>query len=269
DSKTLPVIEFIPVELGARQVGLEFRKQFVDLLSPLSGVGIQPHDADPHRVIDVVVGDFDRHGVCHPCGNCGFPRETLGAGSRRSRLGVRPKPGFLAANSEPQSDISLLKLREDFYRIAHPHPEDVLLIIEVADTSLGYDRDIKVPLYARHGIPEVWLAALEGKRPLIFTSPSETGQPPRMPGARGLRRACFYSAPWMCQRFFKKKQVLDATFVASRKGRTSVLYLCSLRDKPAIMNRPETDCEERVRDSPTIHSDKVFVPELAHDVDGG
>ena len=56
--------------------------------------------------------------------------------------------------SEPQPDVSLLKFREDFYRDAHPRPEDVLLVIEVADTTVEYDRHVKIPMYARAGIPE-------------------------------------------------------------------------------------------------------------------
>jgi Uma2 family endonuclease len=59
--------------------------------------------------------------------------------------------------SEPQPDIALLKPRDDFYSSGHPTPEDVLLVVEVADTSAQYDRMKKMPLYARAGIPEGWL----------------------------------------------------------------------------------------------------------------
>ncbi len=62
--------------------------------------------------------------------------------------------------SEPQPDIALLKPRDDFYSRSHPTPADVLLIIEVADTSVDYDRRVKLPLYARAGIPETWLMVL-------------------------------------------------------------------------------------------------------------
>lgn len=62
--------------------------------------------------------------------------------------------------SEPEPDISLLKPRADYYRKSHPTPSDVLLVIEVADTSADYDRDVKLPLYARAGIPEAWLVVL-------------------------------------------------------------------------------------------------------------
>lgn len=82
-------------------------------------------------------------------------------------------PIMLGTYSEPQPDIALLRPRDDFYASSHPRPEDVLLIIEVADTSLRYDREIKLPLYARHGIPEVWLVDLENKRLTIFRVPVE------------------------------------------------------------------------------------------------
>ncbi|MGE5444706.1 MAG: Uma2 family endonuclease [Ignavibacteriales bacterium] len=69
-------------------------------------------------------------------------------------------PVRLSDFSEPQPDIALLKPRDDFYSNSHPTPADVLLIIEVSDTSLEYDRDIKLPLYAASSIPEVWLVNL-------------------------------------------------------------------------------------------------------------
>ena len=61
--------------------------------------------------------------------------------------------------SEPEPDISLLRPRQDRYRTAHPTPEDILLVVEVSDSSLAYDRGVKIPLYAEAGIPEVWLIA--------------------------------------------------------------------------------------------------------------
>ena len=82
-------------------------------------------------------------------------------------------PIRLGGESEPQPDIALLRPRDDRYAAALPLPEDVLLVVEVADTTLAYDRDVKVPLYARHGVPEVWLFDLEHSRLHIYTAPSE------------------------------------------------------------------------------------------------
>ena len=74
--------------------------------------------------------------------------------------------------SEPQPDLVLLRYRDDFYAKAHPRPSDVLLLVEVADSSLAYDRDTKVPLYARHAIPEVWLIDLQHRRVEVFLEPA-------------------------------------------------------------------------------------------------
>jgi Uma2 family endonuclease len=75
--------------------------------------------------------------------------------------------------SEPQPDIALLRPRPDFYTNAHPTPGDVLLIVEVADSSLEYDRRIKIPLYARHGIPEVWLVNVADRELIVHRQPME------------------------------------------------------------------------------------------------
>lgn len=84
-------------------------------------------------------------------------------------------PVFLNPHSEPQPDIALLRPRPDFYRGAHPTPADVLLLVEVADTTLAYDTQIKLPLYARHGIPEVWLVDLTNQRFIVHRSPTSAG----------------------------------------------------------------------------------------------
>jgi Uma2 family endonuclease len=62
--------------------------------------------------------------------------------------------------SEPQPDLVLMRLRSDFYASRHAGPGDILLIVEIADSSFQYDRDVKGPLYATAGIPEYWLADL-------------------------------------------------------------------------------------------------------------
>jgi Uma2 family endonuclease len=84
-------------------------------------------------------------------------------------------PVRLSTVSEPEPDIALLKLRDDFYAAQHPGPEDVLLLIEVAETSLRYDRDRKLPLYALAGIPEVWLVDLAGRTLWCCRDPAPAG----------------------------------------------------------------------------------------------
>jgi Uma2 family endonuclease len=80
-------------------------------------------------------------------------------------------PIVLGGYGEPQPDVAVLRWREDYYERAHPHAEDVLLLIEVSDSTLRYDRDVKVPLYASHGIPEVWLLDLQQRQLEIYREP--------------------------------------------------------------------------------------------------
>jgi Uma2 family endonuclease len=83
-------------------------------------------------------------------------------------------PIQLSDYTEPQPDIAVLRHRADFYANAHPRPEDVLLVIEVADSSLAYDREEKIPRYAKAMIPEVWLAEIETEAVTQHTEPDGT-----------------------------------------------------------------------------------------------
>ncbi len=75
--------------------------------------------------------------------------------------------------SEPVPDVAILKPRRDYYSARHPIPSDVLVIIEVANTSVVADRHIKIPLYARSLIPEVWLVNLPKKVIETYFNPGE------------------------------------------------------------------------------------------------
>lgn len=70
-------------------------------------------------------------------------------------------PILLPSNSEPEPDLVIARKRKDNYLSSHPIPEDILLVIEVADSSLNYDRDIKVPLYAEAKIQDYWIFNLQ------------------------------------------------------------------------------------------------------------
>jgi Uma2 family endonuclease len=82
-------------------------------------------------------------------------------------------PIALGQHSAPQPDLALLRPRADYYASSLAGPSDILLIVEVAQSSLQFDRDDKIPLYARHGIPEVWLVDLEAKRLVRYRSPQQ------------------------------------------------------------------------------------------------
>ena len=77
--------------------------------------------------------------------------------------------------NEPQPDVTVLRFRDDFYGSQHPTPTNVLLAIEVADTSLSYDRDEKMPLYGRAGIREAWLVDVQSGTITVFTKPHAGG----------------------------------------------------------------------------------------------
>lgn len=76
-------------------------------------------------------------------------------------------PIHIDEHNEPEPDVALLKPRDDFYAERHPEPEDVLLVIEVSDSTLEYDRETKKTIYAEAGIKEFWLVNL--KQDLVET----------------------------------------------------------------------------------------------------
>jgi Uma2 family endonuclease len=102
----------------------------------------------------------------------------------RDRAKVAPQsPVLLDPYTLPQPDIALLARRS--YRGRHPTPEDVLLIIEVGDSTVLDDRRRKVPLYAKHGIREVWLVSLPAQSVTVYREPSPEGYTSSSELARG------------------------------------------------------------------------------------
>jgi Uma2 family endonuclease len=94
-------------------------------------------------------------------------------------------PIVLNDYSEPQPDFALLKRRDDFYARSLPTPAEVLLLIEVSDTTLEYDRQIKVPLYARAGVAEVWIVNLMDEQIEIYSQPANGAYQSRGQAGRG------------------------------------------------------------------------------------
>jgi Uma2 family endonuclease len=83
-------------------------------------------------------------------------------------------PVVLSEFSEPQPDILLVRRPESRYRVAKPRPDDVVLLIEVSDSTLPFDRQRKMPLYARHGIFECWILNVPDRRLEVYRRP-QTG----------------------------------------------------------------------------------------------
>ncbi len=80
---------------------------------------------------------------------------------RQARCRVQNPITITLADSEPQPDVAIVRWRDDFYLAGHPTPPDIYWLIEVSDTTITYDRQVKVPLYLTAAIPEVWLVNLD------------------------------------------------------------------------------------------------------------
>ena len=85
------------------------------------------------------------------------------------------QPLRLSELSEPEPDIAVLRWRDDYYRERHPGPAEALLVIEVARSSLRADRNLKLPLYSRHSVPEVWIVDLDANRVEVYRLPGPDG----------------------------------------------------------------------------------------------
>lgn len=102
------------------------------------------------------------------------------------RANVRVQgPIVLDRFSQPQPDVSVLAVRRDFYGVRHPRPRDVLLAIEVVDSSGGYDRTLKLPLYAKAELREVWLVDLKAETVEVHRRPALRGYRQQQTFARG------------------------------------------------------------------------------------
>jgi len=89
-----------------------------------------------------------------------------------SKVIVRTQnPIRLSDDSEPQPDLALLRRRDDYYKTGHPQPGDIFLAIEVSDTTIDFDREVKIPLYAKEGITEVWLVDLNTQSVEVYQEP--------------------------------------------------------------------------------------------------
>ncbi|RMG60770.1 MAG: Uma2 family endonuclease [Bacteroidetes bacterium] len=94
-------------------------------------------------------------------------------------------PIMVGDHSEPEPDLCLLRHRDDFYETSHPVAEDILLLIEVADSTLEKDRQVKLPIYAEAGIPLVWIVNLVDELVEVYTQPSGKVYKQRLLALRG------------------------------------------------------------------------------------
>jgi Uma2 family endonuclease len=156
------------VETKARQQVVKRRRFTVEEYHKMGEAGILRGDERVELVYGEVVemNPIDcRHAACVKELNWLLGKQ-LGDGFR---VDVQ-NPVRLSEGLEPQPDLAVVRARD--YRVSLPGPEDVMLLIEVADTSLAYDRDVKLPMYADAGIREVWLVDLAGGTIERHTDPS-------------------------------------------------------------------------------------------------
>ncbi len=139
----------------------------------MAEAGILPPDARVELLEGQIVDMFPI-GPFHS--GVGTRLHTLFGRAGGERWIVRSQyPVHLNDGSEPQPDLALVKPREDFYVERHPQAEDVFLLVEVADSSVRFDREEKLPVYARAGIVEFWLVNLVEKVVEVYREPSSLG----------------------------------------------------------------------------------------------
>ena len=176
---------------AAGVVQLPLRRFTVAEYYAMAEAGILTED-DRVELIDGVIVEMAPVGSRHVGVVNGFNRAFTEAVGRRAVVQVQ-SPIRLDDGTEPQPDLALLHERADLYASGHAGPRDVLLLIEVADSSVGYDRNEKLPRYARAGIPEVWLAILPEDVVEVNTEPTGDGYRAtrRLRAGEVLRPACF------------------------------------------------------------------------------
>jgi Uma2 family endonuclease len=101
--------------------------------------------------------------------------KLLSAGLTDQYLLNVQNPIHINKDSEPEPDLMVLHFRKDYYVDAHPTPKETVLLIEVSDSSLEKDQKVKLPLYAKAGIPEVWIVNLQDHQLEQYREPSEQG----------------------------------------------------------------------------------------------
>lgn len=149
---------------------LPLRRFTVDEYYAMAEAGILTED-DRVELIDGVIIEMPPLGSRHIGGVNGFTRELSATVGRRAVVQVHSSVR-LDDGTEPLPDLALLRERADLYSSSVAGPEEVLLLIEVSDSSVEYDRNEKLPRYARAGIPEVWLAILPERAIEVHTEPA-------------------------------------------------------------------------------------------------
>lgn len=140
------------------QLTLSRRRFTVEEYYRLAEVGVL-HEDDRNGLIDGEIIELEAISARHADSVMALTEIAAVCVCQEARISVQ-NPIHLGPRTEPQPDIALVRRRR--YRATHPTPADIFLVIEVADSSLSDDRDVKLPLYAAAGVPEAWIVNLNG-----------------------------------------------------------------------------------------------------------
>jgi Uma2 family endonuclease len=144
----------------------------VDDYYRMGEIGVLAPDARTELINGEII-DMPPPGSRHAAAVAYLSHALMAAVDGSALVSVR-SPLRLSRMNEPQPDLMILAARTDFYSKAHPGPADTQLVAEVSESSLRYDRQIKLPLYAEHHVPEFWLIDLTAKELIRCRVPNDT-----------------------------------------------------------------------------------------------
>lgn len=150
--------------------GVTKHRLTVDDYYRMAEVGVLAPDARV-ELIDGEIVDMPPIGTPHSGTAIWLNRRFVSAVGDEAMVACQSTSLILGRYSAPQPDLMLLRPRADCYRRANPTAQDVLLLVEVSESTLPYDRTIKAPLYSRHGIPEMWIVNLRDRELLRMRQP--------------------------------------------------------------------------------------------------
>ena len=151
-------------------MSLAVRRFTVDEYHRMGEAGVL-HEDDRVELLDGQIVQMSPIGIRHAACVNRLTALFVGRAGNQATVSIQ-NPVILSEYEEPQPDVVVLRYRADGYQTAHPRPSDTLLVVEVADTSVASDRLNKIPLYARAGVPEVWLINLPGDEIEIYQQPT-------------------------------------------------------------------------------------------------
>jgi Uma2 family endonuclease len=168
----MSISDVIPEREGdiAKSVGIAKHSFTAEEFERIGKAGIFRQDAR----LELIEGEiFEMSPIGSPHAACvNFLSRLLNRLFADNHIVAIQNPVRLNDFSEPQPDVALLRWRDDFYRTAHPTPVDVLLVVEVADTTVVADRTVKIPLYARAGVMEAWVVNIPESQIEIYSDPA-------------------------------------------------------------------------------------------------